>query len=418
MSFLVPKPVGPQIRTKTPKNCDQNEKISSIFHKIRDLCRVPNPTIESLDERLFVSSVFDNIRDLCRRPQLLTTIEEQWSEELKTIEGEVEPKVWQKKKIQNYSDPKDSNPLDMLSKSKLFTTLVSGRHKSSDNSANLKQSSRHKSSDNSANLKQSSTLVTNEKMCKKGTTRKKTVKSCTKNEVKTRKPLKSLLSIDCIDISSKMSEYSKQYSNKMEENPKKRRNRRNTSKDNSQESVDSGLSVSYESIASPVSSSAMYSMPATPISSTDSQFSRSSVTSCDTTSSSVLSQIRKTLNPKFETYGQYIQKCVRKDFHQLKTRRGRKGSKVELNFKEKVLEWSNKICAGNATPIHNIEYLATPPRSPLTCVEPNICPNDDLNAMIESLENCIYSENNDNFNEEFYCLLSDLYSDIPMDIDI
>jgi len=224
--------------------------------------------------------------------------------------------------------------------------------------------------------------------------------------VRTRRPL---LSIDC-DLTSKINEYSKEYSKPIKKRKTAKKSESIEGSDNVNtysESSDSTIYSSYESIASPLSTciTLSYSMPATPSSSFD---SLSSSMSCETTSSSVLSQIRKTLNPTFETYRQYIQRCTQ---NEVKHKELRRRSKQGLHFKEKVLQWSDKICSGNITPVHNIEYLATPPGSPQKTDESNMSTSDELNAMIESLENI---ETNDLFNAQFDHFLSDLFCDTPI----
>jgi len=104
------------------------------------------------------------------------------------------------------------------------------------------------------------------------------------------------------------------------------------------------------------------------------------------------------------------QKCALKELSLKKTKRKAKGGqRGSLHFEEKVLQWSNKLCPGNTTPVHNTEYLVTPPGSPQKATEMFDNTTDELNAMIESLGDI---ETDDALNNQFNELLGELLAEV------
>ena len=400
MSFLVPQPIARQTTRK--QSCVQTVDNRCIFDKIRDLCQIPKPPVKPLDERLFVSSIFDDIRELCRRPELLTGIEDQEIED--QSESVEEEKVYIKRDIKSkyYSDS-ENKTFDEIRQNMIFVRVVRGK-----NTKNCEVESK------SVDIHETKSNVCNNN---NNNTKKRTKCSVTNCEPKRLNTLKPILTIN-LDITSKIKEHiAKQDSKPPTKKPRTRKKTKigkesvtdslsSTSEPTPSPLTDSG----YPSIASPsvsVSNSILYSNPATPLSSSDGYFSQSSVTSCETTSS-VLSQIRQSVNTKYETYGEHIQKRI-----ELRQRLKKK-NKNSVDYKKKVLEWNYKLCSGNSTPVHNIQCSETPPSTP----QPSLAadPNEDFNSIINSIENDLLINNNENMDNEFNTILSDLYAHV-MDMD-
>lgn len=347
-----------------------------------------------------MSTIFDNIKELCRRPHLLSGIEDVIKEQI--TDEKVEERAYVKRDIKSkyYSDSENNTSIDEIRQNMIFIRVVKGR-----------QPKCGHIQPKSVDIVEAKAKVCNTKI------KKRSKASETKCDTKRRNPLKPILTID-LDISSKIKEIMENQA-KQGLKPSKKPRTRKASKSPKESVSDSLSSVlqdnpspladgGYPSIVSPsisVSNSTSYSNPATPLSSSDGYFSLSSVTSCETTSS-VLSQIRQTMNAKYETYGQHIRRKIENELkHKLKKR-----NKKAVDYNKKVLEWTNKFCSGDSTPVHSIEYSETPPASPSPALDLNT--DNDLNAMITSIESEIPIEDNERINDEFNSILSDLYASV------
>jgi len=397
MDFLKPKP----IRRQKCERAKPNDYKKSIFEEIRNLCLRPTPIVLPIDD---VKSIFDDIRSLCRIPELLTPIED-------FNENQIQPDIQQtkpnKRRITSklyYRDsdhqiPNQLNSFDNINQSKLFCAVVKGNQDINHQSVNSKyiKTGNHKPTTAKTSIKTSNHKPTTAKTCIK------TTSLC--------RP-KPLLSIDC-DLSAKINQYSKQYSK-----PKLKK-KSTTRKTGSKSSEAADNDFSDLSIASP-STSVLYSLPATPISSSDSSVNSSNFTVESNTTQSLIRRLRNAINginPNYESYRQHFQQEI--------TSKSNKRRRVAIDKSLrilKVLEWkANPITSGNTTPIHNIEYLETPPGSPSNHSSPQSPSNHDsidhqLSAMINSLENSHYTDSNltDHMLSEFNTFLSDLYSDVPI----
>jgi hypothetical protein len=265
-----------------------------------------------------------------------------------------------------------------LNQSKLFCAVVKGKQNNNNNQC-------------------INELITNNK------TKTPTLKTCPKSKSSSLSRLKPSLSIDC-DISTKINEYSKEYSKQ------KLKKRSNTKK--SVSTIGETNDSSDQSIAShSFSNNVLYSLPATPISSSDSSVNSSNSTIESHSTQALLKRLRKALNRNLQPYRQYFEQQINS-----KTKKRKRLANQEIDFKQKVLEWkANRISSGNTTPIHDIEYLVTPPGSPLQ-ERNHFTIDQELNAMISNLEN----ENSNDFDltdnmlNEFNNFLTDLYSDLPL----
>lgn len=401
MDFLKPKPIR---RQKSKLNGFEGVYKKTIFDEIKSLCRIPQP-LEPIED---LNTIFNDIRSLCRIPQLLEPIEDFNESQFESQISQSKPNKRRKRitSKQFYRDfdvteevVNKCNSFVNLNQSKLFCAVVKGKQINNNNNNN------ECINEFIVNNHKSSHYFNNK-------TKRPTLKSCPKTKSSSVCRLKPSLSIDC-DISTKINEYSKEYSK-----PKLKRssNTKKTVSNSSQESVstigETNNDSSDHSISSHLfSNNALYSLPATPISSSDSSVNSSNSTIESHSTQALLKRLRKALNCNLQPYRQYFEEEINS-----KTKKRKRLAKQEIDFKQKVLEWkANRISSGNATPIHDIEYLVTPPGSPLQ-ERNDFAIDQELNAMISNLENENFNDFdlNDNMLNEFNNFLTDLYSDLPL----